>query len=211
MKTIVNGIIKENPIFILMLGLCSSLAVTTTFEKSYMMGLCVLFVLICSNFIISLIKKLVPESVKIPVYILIIGTFVTILSLLLERFVPSLYSSLGVYLSLITVNCIVLGRAIAVASKSSVKESLLDAIGIGIGYTLALMLIGLIREFIGTNSITIMNDISSLTNFKLVLTNILPNTNIFPNPLFISPTGAFLTIGFLLAFFNYIRGKHESN
>lgn len=211
MKTIINGIIKENPIFMLVLGLCSSLAVTTTFEKSYMMGFCVMFVLIGSNFIISLIKKLVPESVKIPVFILIIGTFVTILSLLLEKYTPSLYTSLGVYLSLITVNCIVLGRAISVASRESVGKSVLDAIGIGIGYTLALMLIGFIRELVGTNSLTIINEISSLTNFKLIILNILPKTSIFPNTLFITPTGAFLTIGLLLALFNFIRGKHESN
>lgn len=211
MRKIKDGIIKENPIFVLILGMCSSLAVTTTFEKSYMMGLCVLFVLLFSNLIVSLIKKLIPESVKVPVFILIIGTFVTILGLLLERYVPSLYNSLGIYLSLITVNCIILGRAISVASKESVGSSLIDAIGIGLGYTLALMLIGLIREFIGNNSITIINEMSNLFGFKLILTDILPKSAIFPNNTFILPAGAFLTIGLLLGLFNYIRGKHESN
>ena len=209
MKTILNGILKENPIFVLILGLCSSLAVTTTFEKSFMMGICVLFVLICSNILASIMK--VPESVKVPVYILIIGTFVTILGLLLEKYIPELYLSLGVYLSLITVNCIVLGRMISVASKSKVKKSFLDAIGIGLGYTLALMLIGLIREILGNNSLTLVNELSSVLNFKLIINNILPKSSVFPNIFFISPAGAFLTIGLLLGIFNYIRGKHESN
>lgn len=210
MKTILNGMIKENSIFVLALGLCSSLAVTTTVEKSYMMGLCVLFVLLFSNFIISLIKKIVPESVKIPVYILIIGTFVTILSLLLERYVPNLYSSLGVYLSLITVNCIILGRAISFASKNSVGKSILDAIGVGIGYLLALLAIGFIRELLGSNTITLMNDISSLTGYRLIFKNILPSP-LFPISIFTSPAGAFITIGCLMALFNGIRRKHESN
>lgn len=210
MKTLLNGIIKENSIFVLALGLCSSLAVTTTFEKSYMMGICVLFVLIFSNMFISIIKKIVPESVKIPVYIIIIGTFVTIISLVLEKYVPSLYNSLGIYLSLITVNCIVLGRAISFASKNTVGKSILDAIGIGIGYILALMLIGFIREIIGSNTLTIMNDISSLTGFKLVFKNILPSP-IFPINIFSSSAGAFITIGILMAVFNMIRRKYESN
>lgn len=209
MKTIINGIIKENSIFVLALGLCSSLAVTTTFEKSYMMGICVLFVLIFSNLIVSIIKKLIPESVKIPVFIIIIATFVTIISLLLEKYIPNLFKSLGVYLSLITVNCIVLGRALQLASKKSVSESILDAIGIGLGYTLALMLIGFIREILGNNTLTIMNDISSLTGYKLVFKNILPS-KIFPINIFINPSGAFITIGCLMALFNS-RRKHESN
>jgi len=173
MRTIINGIFKENPLFVLVLGLCSSLAITTTFEKSYMMGICVLFILIFSNLIISLIKKIIPENVKIPVYIIIIGTLVTVLGTLLSKYVPNLYKTLGVYLSLITVNCIILGRALTVASKKSVKESILDAIGIGIGFTLSLMLIGFVRELLGTNTITIMNDISSLTGYRLVFKNIL--------------------------------------
>ena len=210
MKTILNGMIKENSIFVLALGLCSSLAVTTTVEKSYMMGFCVLFVLLFSNFIISLLKKVIPESVKIPVYILIIGTFVTILSLLLEKFVPNLYSSLGVYLALITVNCIILGRAISFASKNTVGKSLLDAIGVGIGYLLALVVIGFVRELLGNNSITLMNDISSLTGYRLIFKNILPGP-LFPISVFTSPAGAFITIGCLMALFNGIRRKHESN
>jgi len=210
MKTILNGIIKENPIFVLMLGLCSSLAVTTTFEKSIMMGICVLFVLLFTSLIVSIIKKLVPESVKVPVYILIIGTFVTITGLVLSKYMPNLYSSLGIYLSLITVNCIILGRSISFYSKNKVGKSLLDAIGIGIGYILSLMIIGLVRELLGSNTITIMNDISTLTGYKLIFKNILP-TQVFPISIFSSPSGAFITIGCLLALFNTIRRKYESN
>lgn len=207
MKTILNGIIKENPLFVLVLGLCSSLAVTTTFEKSYMMGLSVLFVLVFSNMIVSLIKKLVSDNIKIPVYILIIGTFVTILSLIIEKYIPNLYASFGIYLSLITVNCLVLGRAISFASKNKVSKSILDAIGIGLGYTISLMIIGLIREVLGSNTLTIMNEISTLTGYRLILKNILP----FPIAIFKTSAGAFVTIGLLIALFNFIRSKYESN
>lgn len=210
MKTILNGIWKENPIFVLALGLCSSLAVTTTFEKSYMMGLSVLFVLVFSNAIVSLIKKFISESIKIPVYILIIGTFVTILSLIVEKYIPNLYKSFGIYLSLITVNCIVLGRAISFASKNKVSKSILDALGIGLGYTIALMLIGFIREILGNNSLTIMNEISTLTGYRLIFKNILP-TSLFPITIFSTSSGAFITIGILIALFNFLRRKYESN
>lgn len=210
MKTILNGIIKENPLFVLALGLCSSLAVTTTFEKSYMMGLSVLFVLVFSNIIVSLIKKFVSDNIKIPVYILIIGTFVTILSLIIEKYIPNLYASFGIYLSLITVNCLVLGRAISFASKNKVSKSILDAIGIGVGYTIALMLIGLIREVLGSNALTIMNETSILTGYRLIFKNILP-TAIFPIAIFKTSAGAFITIGLLIALFNFVRSKYESN
>lgn len=210
MKKVINCLFDENPVFILALGLCSALAVTTTFEKAYMMGLCVLVVLFFSNFIVSLMKKLVPESVQIPVYILIISTFVTIVSLVLEKYVPALYESFGIYLSLIAVNCIILGRALSFASKNSVGKSLFDALKIGLGYVFALVIISLIREVIGNNTLTIMNDISSLTGYKLVFKNILP-TAMFPIQVLSSPAGAFLTIGILMAIDGAIRRKHESN
>ncbi len=202
-----KSFLKDNPIFALSLGLCSALAVTTTFEKAYMMGLSVLFVLLFSNIFVSLIRKHVSTSIQIPVFILIIGTFVTILSLLLERFMPSLYDSLGVYLSLITVNCIVLGRALAFASKNSVGKSIADAFKIGIGYTIAMMLIGLVRELFGSNTLTFMNDISALTGYRLVFKNVLP----FSLSILATPAGAFITIGILTAIFNFIRSKYESN
>lgn len=211
MKKILNGIIRENPIFVLTLGLCSSLAVTNTFENAYMMGLCVIVVLIISNLIISLIKRFVVDSIRIPVYILIIGTLVTIIEILLAKYAPELSDALSIYISLIVVNCIVLGRAISVASKESVKNTLLDSIGIGIGYTLALMLIAAIREILGTNSLTIMNNISSLTGYKLSYKGILPATDIFPLNIFTTPAGAFLTLAFLIALFNFIKEKRHKN
>ena len=210
MKRILNGIINENPVFVLLLGLCSSLAVTDTVENAYMMGFCVTVVLIFSNGVISLIKKLVPDSVKIPVYILIVGTFVTIIEILLEHYIPALYKSLGIYLPLVVVNCIILGRAIKVASKESFKNSILDAIGIGIGYVLAVVLIALVREILGSNTITLMNSLSIITGYKAVY-KVLPNTNIFPITIFSTPAGAFLTLGMLAGIINYVRGlKHES-
>lgn len=211
MKRLLNGIINENPIFSLSLGLCSALAVTTKFENAYMMGLCVLVVLIFSNLIVSLIKKIVPDSVRIPVYILIIGTFVTILEIILKNYIPALYKALGIYLPLIVVNCVVLGRALDVASKESVKNSLLDALGIGLGYTLAIMLIALFREVLGTNTITLMDSISSITGYRAVY-KILPTTNILPISILVTPAGAFLIFGLLASIINYVRRlKHESH
>lgn len=209
MKRILNGIIKENPTFVLLLGLCPALAVTTKFENAYLMGLCVFIVLLFSNIIISLIKKFVSENIKIPVFILIIGTFVTCLEMLLSKYVPNLYEALGIYLPLIVVNCIVLGRAIEVASKESVKNSILDAIGIGLGFTFAISLIALIRELFGTNTITLMDSISSVTGYKAIYTNILPSTNILPMSILVSPCGAFLCLGLLIALFNKIGGKKD--
>ena len=210
MKTIINGIKCENPVFVLFLGLCPALAVTTKIENAYMMGFCVLIILLFSNFVVSLIKKIVPESVKIPVYILIIGTFVTIIELLLQSYVPVLYKALGIYLPLIVVNCIVLGRALSVASKESVGKSLLDALGIGLGYTIALILIASFREILGSNTITLMDGLSSLTGYRAVYK--LPISNLFPMSFLISPPGAFFTLGIFAGIINYIRGeKDESN
>lgn len=212
MKTLLNGIFRENPIFVLLLGLCSTLAVSTNFENSYIMGICVIIVLTLSNVIVSLIKKFVPKNVEVPVYILIISTIVTIIEILLENYVKPLYDILGIYLPLIVVNCIVLGRAISVASKSNVKTSFLDALGIGIGYTIVIMLMGLIREVLGNNTITIMDSISSLTGYKAIYKVYIDN-NLLPFNLLTKPAGAFLTLGFLIALFNVIKGgkKNESN
>lgn len=206
MKTIWNGIIKENPVFVLMLGLCSTLAVTTTFEQSFMMGLCVLVVLTISNTIISLIRSLVPSNVETPVYILLIGTLVTILEILLKKYVPVLYEAFGIYLALIVVNCIVLGRAIQVASKNTVIKSFLDGIGIGIGYTLALMILGATREILGSNTITFMDKISSITGYRAIY-RIFPENNVLPIEFLTTPAGAFMTLGLLLALFQYIQNK----
>ena len=213
MKTIINGIFKENPIFVLLLGLCSTLAVTTTLENAYLMGLCVMVVLIFSNLVVSITKKIIPEDVRIPVYILIAGTFVTILEILLKEYVPALYNALGIYLPLIVVNCIVLGRALSVANKSTVLRSLFDAIGVGLGYTLAISLVAVIRELLGTNTITIMDNISRITGYRMIYENILPTSDIFPIDLFTTSAGAFLTLALLIALINKIKGgkKNESN
>lgn len=208
MKIILNGIIKENPVFVLLLGLCSTLAITTNFEAATMMGFCLTFVLIISNLIISIFKSFIPNNVKIPVYILIIGTIVTILEMLLSKYLSDLYQILGIYLPLIVVNCIVLGRAMSVASKQTVKKSILDGIGIGLGYTGALMLVSFIRELLGTGKITIINSLSELTGKKIIL-NVFNNTEIFPINLFITPAGAFLTLGFLMIIFNYLQNRRS--
>jgi electron transport complex protein RnfE len=210
MKKILNGIIYENPILVSTLGLCSALAVTNKFENAYVMGICVLMVVTLSNLIISIIKKLVPENVKIPVYILIIATLVTIIEILLQKYVKPLYDILGIYLPLIVVNCIILGRALQVASKEKVIPSVLDGIGVGLGYTLALMIIGLIREILGSNTITLMDNISTLTGYKAIY-KIFPTNDFLPINIFSKEAGAFLTLGLLIALAKYIGGKHESN
>lgn len=210
MKTILNGIFKENPVFVLMLGLCSTLAITTNLESSYMMGICVMIVLICTSVIVSILKKIVPDNVKTPVYIVIIASFVTILELLLKKYIEPLYNVLGIYLPLIVVNCIILGRSISVYSKNSIGKSILDSIGIGIGYTLSLILIGSIREILGSGTLTIIDNLSTLFNFKLVLT-IIPATTLLPNPLFISPAGAFLIVGIVLGIINFIKERKKTN
>lgn len=210
MKKIINGIIFENPILVGTLGLCSALAVTNKFENAYVMGFCVLMVLTISNLIISIIKKLVPENVKIPVYILIIATLVTIIEILLQKYVKPLYDVLGIYLPLIVVNCIILGRALQVASKEKVIPSVLDGIGVGLGYTFVLMIIALFREILGSNTLTIMDNISTLTGYKAIY-KIFPTNDILPINLFSKEAGAFLTLGLLIALAKHIGGKHESN
>ncbi len=212
MKYIKNGIVNENPVFVLLLGLCSTLAITTKFENAYLMGICVTTVLIASNFIVSLIRKWIPSSVKTPVYILIIATLVTIIELILKYYVRDVYEVFGIYLPLIVVNCIILGRALAVASKQNVWRSTLDGVGIGLGYTIALMMIACIREVLGNNTITLMDSISPITGYRAIY-RVFPENELIPMSFLESPAGAFLTLGLLMALFNYLRkgGKHESN
>lgn len=209
MKRIIDGIVYENPILVNALGLCSALAVTNKVENGLVMGICVLIVLLFSNIFISMIKKIVPENVKIPVYIIIIATIVTIIQVLIQKIIPDLYKVLGIYLPLIVVNCIILGRAIQVASKESIFKSILDAIGVGLGYTLVLIVISIIREALGSNSITIMDNLSVITGYKIIYK--FSNNEILPINIFNSQAGAFLTLGLLIALAKYIGGKHESN
>ncbi|MBE6720122.1 MAG: electron transport complex subunit E [Ruminococcaceae bacterium] len=148
-----NGIIKENPTFVLMLGMCPTLAVTTSAKNGLGMGLATMVVLIMSNLLISLLRKVIPDSVRVPIYIIIIASFVTIVELLMHAYVTSLYDSLGIYIPLIVVNCIILGRAESYASKNGPVLSIFDGIGIGLGFTLGLTIIGLVRELIGNGTV----------------------------------------------------------
>jgi electron transport complex protein RnfE len=153
LKTLTNGILKENPTFVLVLGMCPTLATTTSALNGMSMGLATMFVLICSNMVISLLKNLIPDKVRIPAFIVVIATFVTIVQLLLKAYLPAIDEKLGLFIPLIVVNCIVLGRAEAFAAKNSVGLSALDGIGMGLGFTFALTLLGAVREFLGSASI----------------------------------------------------------
>ena len=189
-KTITNGIIKENPTFVLLLGMCPTLATTTSGINGMSMGLATMFVLICSNFVISLIKNVVPDMVRIPVFVVVIAAFVSTLQMLMEAYLPSINKSLGMYIPLIVVNCIILGRAEAFACKNNPLASICDGIGIGLGFTFALALLGAVRELIGAGTL-----------FGIAL---LPETcNVL---LFVLPPGAFITLGYLIAIVNKLRG-----
>ncbi|MCQ2323677.1 MAG: electron transport complex subunit E [Paludibacteraceae bacterium] len=153
MKTLTNGILKENPTFGLVLGMCPTLATTTSAENGMFMGLATMFVLICSNVVISLLKNLIPDKVRIPSFIVVIATFVTVVQLLMQAYLPPIYEKLGLFIPLIVVNCIVLGRAEAFAAKNSVGLSALDGIGMGLGFTLSLTIIGAVRELLGTGCV----------------------------------------------------------
>ena len=189
-QIIKNGIIKENPTFVLMLGMCPTLATTTSAINGLSMGLATMFVLICANVVISLIKKLTPDMVRIPVYIVVIASFVTLLQMVMQAYLPGIYASLGLFIPLIVVNCVILGRAEGFASKNGAVASLMDGIGIGLGFTLGLTLLGICREFLGNGSI-----------FGITL---LPET--YNMLMFVLPPGAFITLGFLVAIINKIRG-----
>ena len=203
-------ICTENPIFVLMLGLCSALAVTTKVENAILMGLCFMIVILFSNTIISIFKKWIPNNVEIPVYILIIATIVTSLEIILNKFAPAIDKVLGIYLPLIVVNCIVLGKGISVASKSSIKTSMKDALLTGLGYLIALVIIALIREVLGSGTITLMDASSVITKKKLIFV-LYKNLEILPLKILVEPAGAFLVMGFLIAFFERKKEvKHES-
>ena len=188
-QIIKNGIVKENPTFVLMLGMCPTLATTTSAINGLSMGLATMFVLICSNVVISLIKKLTPDMVRIPVFIVVIASFVTILQMVMQAYVPDVYAELGLFIPLIVVNCVILGRAEAFAAKNSTGASLMDGIGIGLGFTLGLTLLGICRELLGAGSVF---------GFTLV-----PET--YNMLMFVLPPGAFITLGFLVAIVNKMR------
>ena len=185
LSLITKGLIKDNPTFVLVLGMCPTLATTTSAINGMEMGLATMFVLILSNIAISLLAPVVPDKVHIPVYIVVIATFVTLLQLLMQAYVPSVYNTLGLFIPLIVVNCIVLGRAEAFANKNGVLDSALDGIGIGLGFTLSLTVIGIIREILGSGAIFGWKFISGDGILAFVLA-----------------PGAFIVLGFLMALFN---------
>ena len=184
-----NGIVKENPTFVLMLGMCPTLATTTSAMNGMSMGLATMAVLICTNVVISCLKSVTPDKVRIPVFIVVIAAFVTILQMVIKAFLPEVDASLGLFIPLIVVNCVILGRAEGFASKNTPMASLFDGIGIGLGFTLGLTLLGICREILGSGSI-----------FGFTL---LPET--FNILLFVLPPGAFITLGFLIAIVNKIK------
>lgn len=191
-KELTKGIIKENPTLVMLLGMCPTLAVTTQAMNGIGMGLATTFVLLGSNIVVSALRKVIPDKVRIPAFIVIIASFVTLIGFLLEGFMPSLYESLGIYLTLITVNCIIFGRAEMFASKHGIIASACDAIGMGIGFTLALFIMGSIREIIGAGQWFGM-DIPVLHNNPMLL--------------FIMPAGGFFTLGVIIAVVNRISHK----
>ena len=191
-----NGIIKENPTFVLMLGMCPTLAVTTTAINGVGMGLSTTAVLVFSNLFISALRKIIPDRVRIPAYIVIVASLVTIVQLLLQAFIPSLYESLGIFIPLIVVNCIILGRAESYASKNPVIPSMFDGIGMGLGFTFGLTCIGLIRELLGAGQIFGFQ-ILSLKWFT-------------PITIFVMAPGAFLVLSCLVAIMNIVRAKMEA-
>ena len=190
LQLITKGLIKDNPTFVLLLGMCPTLATTTSAIDGLSMGLATLFVLVLSNMVISAIAPVVPDKVHIPVYIVVIATFVTVLQLVMQAYVPGVYASLGLLIPLIVVNCIVLGRAEAFASKNGVIDSALDGIGVGLGFTLSLTVIGLVREILGSGS---------AFGFHF-----LPGDGILA---FVMAPGAFLVLGYLMVLFNKIAKK----
>lgn len=203
-KELTKGIFRENPTFIIMLGMCPTLAVTTQVVNAMSMGAGVLFVLIFSNMFISLLRNYIPNSVRIPCYVVVIASFVSIVEMVFHAYLPSVYNALGVYLPLIVVNCIILGRAEAFANKNSVLDSVLDAIGMGIGFTLALMFIALIRESFGAGTITLL----PLGNWDGVIN--VPFFSKWPVRVMTLAAGALLLMGYLKAFFMWLSERKKA-
>lgn len=197
-----NGIIKENPTVVLMLGMCPTLAVTTSAFNGLGMGLSTLVVLVMSNLVISLLRNLIPDKVRIPAFIVIVASFVTIVQFLVQGFLPELYKSLGIYIPLIVVNCIILGRAESYASKNPVVPSIFDGLGMGLGFTIALTIIGAIREILGAGAIF---------GYQLLplADEATGKAGYTPVSIFILAPGAFLVLGFLVAIMNKIRDNAE--
>ena len=189
LKVFLNGILKENPIFVLVLGMCPTLATTSSAINGMSMGLATAFVLLSSNVVISLLKSFIPDKVRIPAYVVVIATFVTVVVMVMQAFVPALFESLGIFIPLIVVNCIVLGRAEAFASKNNVFKSALDGLGMGLGFTFALTLLGVVRELLGTGNVF---------GYSLY-------SDQYGMLLFVLAPGAFIALGYLIAVINKLQ------
>lgn len=189
LRLILKGLVRENPIFVLILGMCPTLGTTTSAVNGMGMGVATMFVLILSNVVISLVKHVIPDKVRIPSFIVIIASFVTVIQLCMQAYTPDLYRTLGVFIPLIVVNCIILGRAEAFASKNSVLDSALDGLGIGLGFTLSLTLLGAVRELLGNGSVF---------GYPVLHTGML---------IFVLAPGAFIALGYLMVIFNKLTVK----
>ena len=203
-KNFLKGLFAENPLLVSILGTCPALATTKTLEAALGMGILFTIVLICSSCLVSLLRKIIPEEVRTPAYIVIIATFVTIVKMMTNAFLPELYSTLGVFISLIVVNCIVLGRAEAYASKNNVFDSLIDALGMGLGYTLAIILMAIFREFLGTGGFTFGR---VFTFIPLTTLQIIPKG--YEIKMFQNPVGAFIVFGVILAVIAFIKNRKD--
>lgn len=188
-KVFLNGLVKENPSFVLLLGMCPTLGTTSSALNGMSMGLATTFVLICSNIVIALLKSLIPDKVRIPAYIVVIASFVTLLQMLMQAYLPTLYASLGLFIPLIVVNCVILGRAEAFAAKHGALPSLFDGLGMGLGFTWALTLLGALRELLGTGTLFGYSILPSATNMLV----------------FVLAPGAFIVLGYLIAIVNKIK------
>ncbi len=192
LKFILESAIKNNPIFVLLLGMCPTLGTTGSALNGMSMGLATMAVLICSNVVISLLRKVIPDKVRIPAFIVVIASFVTVLQMVMQAYMPALYEALGLFIPLIVVNCILLGRAEAFAAKNNVGDSFLDGVGVGLGFTVSLTLLGAVREFLGTGRIFDI-EIYSEEYGALV---------------FVLAPGAFIALGLLIAFVNNLKSHH---
>lgn len=191
-QNFVKGIVKENPVFVMLLGMCPTLGVTSSAFNGLGMGIATLFVLLMSNIVVSLVKSQIPSKVRIPAFIIVIASFVTIVEMILEAFIPFLYEQLGIFIPLIVVNCLILGRAEAFASKNNLITSIIDALGMGLGFVLALTALGATREILGSGSIFEMKFVAEDANTFI---------------LFILPPGAFIALAYLTVVFNKIAIK----
>lgn len=195
LSILLNGLVKENPVFVLLLGLCPTLGTTTSAINGMSMGIATAAVLTCSNLLISLLKRFIPDKVRIPAFIMVIASLVTVVQMVMQAYTPGMYKVLGLFIPLIVVNCIVLGRAESFASKNGILDSVLDGLGSGIGFTIALTILGSIREVLGNGSL-----------FNIAL---FP-ASWEPALIFILPPGGFMTIAFVIAFQNYLKLKKEA-